>query len=85
MTSGRYEVELEGMLCRVCARLVSEEAGKLQEVEKAGTDLDVETLSLTVRPGRKLALSKLLRALTRAARRANLGTRYEIVSIRYKV
>lgn len=85
MSSGRYEIRLDGLLCHTCVALIVEEAGSLKEVEKASADFEQETLFLTVRPQATLKVSRLKKALARAAKRVDLGTAYEISSIRYKV
>lgn len=84
MATGRYEIKLEGMLCNACTRVIAEEALKLEEVEKAQADIDSDTLTLTIKPDRLLGLSRLRRALTRASRRANLGRRFTVQSVRRK-
>lgn len=85
MTPGRYEVLLDGLLCRTCVRFVVEEAASLKEVEKASGDFDQETLFIVVRPNTTLKAAKLQKALRRAAKRADLGTRFQIRSIRYRI
>jgi hypothetical protein len=85
LTSGKYEVRVDGWLCHTCLRLAVQEVASLKEVERAGGDFDQETLVLTIRPNTKLKASKLQRALRRAAKRADLGAKFELLSVKYKV
>lgn len=83
MLSGRYELKLSGLLCSVCARAVAAELAKLDEVDSAKVDLDRDAVLVTVKLERKLKIRSVRRALSRAARRANLGAAYEIAGIKY--
>ena len=85
MTPGRYEVRIEGLLCRTCTRAIVEELTALKEVQTAVQNFDHEGVLITVRPGLTLTVYKLRNALDRAARRVNLGTRFKAVGIKYLV
>lgn len=85
LSSGRYEVRVEGFLCHTCLKLALAEVSSLKEVEKATGDFDQETLLVTIRANKKLKASKLQRALRRAASKADLGTKFELLSVKYRV
>ena len=85
MTPGRYEVRVEGMLCRTCAKAAAEELSRLKEVRQAVADFDQETLFITVRLDKTLKVSKIRKALNRAASRVDLEAKYEIANIRYRL
>lgn len=85
LTPGHYEIRIDGILCRSCVKIIAEEAASLKEVESARADFDHETLFLTVKNGNVLKISKLRKALGKAAKRIDLDTRYEIDAIKYNV
>jgi cation transport ATPase len=85
LKSGRYEIRVEGMVCTTCARLIVEEVLKLKEVQKATADFDQETLFLTVKLEHTLSVSKLEKALKKAAKRVDLQADYAVVNIRYRL
>ena len=85
LSSGRYEIGIDGLLCHTCARLATDEVAGLSEVQKAAVDFDREVLVVTVRPGRTLAISRLRKALKRAAKRVDLGTKFTVRSVLYRV
>src|SRR5207302_1765571 len=63
MPSGRYDVTLDGMLCRTCLKAIVASVASLKEVEKASGDFDQDTITVTVRPKATLRSSKLQKAL----------------------
>lgn len=83
LTPGRYEVKLDGLLCHTCVKVLLEEVAAVREVEKATADFDKETLTISV--GKTLRISRLRKALDRAAKRIDLDSRLEIAAIKYKV
>lgn len=84
LSSGRYAIKLSGMLCNSCARVIALELSQLKEVESAKADFEKEELSLNIRAGRTLKMSRLQQTLLRAARRINLDTRFQIENVLYK-
>lgn len=85
LTSGRYEVAIDGLLCRTCGKIISEEVAALPPVQSASVDFDREVLTVTIRPQKTLTASRLRRALKRAAKRVDLDTTFAIKSVVYKV
>jgi copper chaperone CopZ len=85
LTPGKYEVRVDGMLCRTCARAIVEELGKLKEVQSVSADYDHEAFILTIAPNRSLKLARLIAVLGRAAERVDLGTRFTILGVKYRV
>lgn len=83
LTPGRYAVGVSGMLTHACARALALELGRLPEVSQASADFETEEGILTVKDGGLLRVSSLRRALDRAARRVNLGSDFELRSVRY--
>jgi cation transport ATPase len=84
LTSGRYEVRLEGMLCHSCARAIVDQVITLKEVEKASADFEQETLYVTIRPDATLTAKKLRKSLRKAAHKVDLDTKFDIANVRYK-
>lgn len=82
---GRYSVLLTGMLCTVCGKAIASEWAKLPEIESASLDFDRSQITLTVRIDRTVKVALLRKTLRRAEKTANLGARYEIREIGYKL
>jgi copper chaperone CopZ len=78
LPAGRYAVPVKGMLCVVDARAIAAEWAKLPAVENASVDYESGRATVTVRLGKTLKVSALLKALRRAERLADLGARYEL-------
>lgn len=85
LTSGRYELTVEGLLCRSCAQAISDELLKQKEVVKVQPDFDHEALIVTIRPGHVLTQSKLSKCLSKAASRIDLGTKFRLKAVKYLV
>lgn len=83
LPSGRYAVKISGMLTTTCGRAIERELAKLPAVESASVDFDSETATVTVKLDAVLTQAALRRALRRAARLVDLGTRYEPGEIKY--
>lgn len=83
LTAGRYSLKVTGMLCHACARTLVLELGKLEEVRSVKADFEAEQVLLEIPLERVLPVSRLRKALQRASKRINLGTRLEITDIRY--
>ena len=82
---GRYSVALTGLVSTVCGRAIAAEWAKLPEVESASVDYDKSTAFITVRLDRTLKVASLRKTLRRAERLANLGARYDLSSIAYRL
>lgn len=82
---GRYSVTLTGLLCAVCARAIAAEWAKLPEVESASVDFAKSTASITVRLDRTLKVASLHKTLRRAEKLGNLGARYDLRDISYRL
>lgn len=82
---GRYTVSLTGLLTTVCGRAIAAEWAALPEVESASVDFDKASAQVTVRLDRTLQVSALRRSLRRAERVANLGARYDLRDISYRI
>lgn len=82
---GRYTVSLSGLLTTVCGRAIAAEWAKLPEVESAAVDFDKSVAYITVRIDRTLKVASLRKTLRRAERLANLGARYDVREISYRL
>ena len=82
---GRYTVALTGLVTTVCGRSIAAEWAKLPEVEAASLDFDKSLAFITVRLDRTLKVASLSKTLRRAERLANLGARYELHDISYRL
>lgn len=82
---GRYTVTLTGMVSTVCARAIAAEWARLPEVESAAVDFDRATADLVVKLDKTVKTASLRKSLRRAERLANLGARYEIWEITYRL
>jgi hypothetical protein len=82
---GRYTIALTGMLTTVCARAIVAEWSKLPEIESASVDFDRSAASITVRIDRTMKVSTLRKTLRRAEKLANLGARYDLREIAYRL
>jgi hypothetical protein len=82
---GRYSISLTGMLTTVCGRAIAAEWAKLPEVEAASVDFDKSTAYVTVRLDRTLRVASLRKTLRRAEKLANLGARYDLRDIAYRL
>ncbi len=83
LTSGRYEIRLSGMLCSVCTRAILAELVKLDDVASARADLERGTITIAVKPKHLLTQRTLRHALRRAAKRADIGTQYDVAAVKY--
>jgi hypothetical protein len=82
---GRYTIAVTGLLTTVCGRAIAAEWAKLPEVETASVDFDKSIASITVRIDRTLKVSTLRKTLRRAEKLANLGARYDLREITYRL
>lgn len=82
---GRYTVSLTGLLTTVCGRAIAAEWAALPEVESASVDFDKSSAQIAVRLDRTLQVASLRKSLRRAERLANLGARYELRDIAYRL
>jgi len=82
---GRYSISLSGLLTTVCGRAIAAEWEKLPEVESASVDFDRSVALVSVRLDRTLRVSSLRKTLRRAEKLANLGARYDIRDISYRL
>jgi hypothetical protein len=82
---GRYSITLTGLLTTVCGRAVAAEWAKLPEVEAAAVNFDKSEATITVRIDSTLKVASLRKALRRAEKLANLGARYDLRDISYKL
>ena len=82
---GRYTIALTGLISTVCGRAISAEWAKLPEVESASVDFDKSAATITVRLDRTLRVASLRKTLRRAERLANLGARYDLRDISYRL
>lgn len=84
LTSGRYTLKVSGMLCTVCAKAIEAELAKLEEVDSAKADFELDAVLLVIKIERTLKVSTLRRALQKAARRVNMGAKFEVASLQYR-
>lgn len=82
---GRYSIVLTGLVTTVCARAIAAEWAALPAVEAAAVDFDKSTASVTVRLDGVLPVASLRKTLRRAERVANLGARYDLTGITYRL
>ena len=82
---GRYTIQLNGLLCTVCGRAIAAEWSKLPEVESASVNFDKSEATVAVRLDRTLKVAALQKTLRRAEKLANLGAKYEMRGIAYKL
>jgi hypothetical protein len=82
---GRYTIALTGMLTTVCGRAIAAEWARLPEVESASVNYDRSEAVITVRLDRTLKVAVLRKTLRPAEKLANLGARYDVRSIAYKL
>lgn len=82
---GRYTMILTGLVTTVCGRAIAAEWASLPEVESAAVDFDKATARITVRLDRTLPVASLRKSLRRAEKLANLGARYDLRDITYRI
>lgn len=82
---GRYTIQLNGLLCTVCGRAIAAEWAKLPEVESATVNFDRSEAVVSVRLDRTLKVALLQKTLRRAEKLANLGAKFEMRGIAYKL
>jgi len=82
---GRYSIVLTGLMTTVCGRAIAAEWARLPEVESASVDFDKSTAAVTVRIDRTLKVASLHKTLRRAEKLANLGGRYDLRAITYRL
>lgn len=85
LPAGRYTVSVSGLLCTVCGRAVAAEWAKLPEVESVTVDFDKSHAILAVRLNQTLKVAALRKTLRRAEKLANLGARYDVRDISYRL
>ncbi len=72
------------MLCTVCGKAIEQELAKLEEVESAKADFELDRVLLSIKIERTLKVSSLRRALQKAARRVNMGAKFDVASLQYR-
>ncbi len=82
---GRYTIALTGLISTVCSRAITAEWSKLPEVESAAVDFEKSTALVAIRLDRTLTVVSLRKALRRAEKIANLGARYDLRDISYRL
>ncbi len=82
---GRYTVIVSGLLCTVCGRAVASEWSKLPEVESVVVDFDKSHAIVSVRLDKTLKVAALRKTLRKAERLANLGAKYDVREISYRL
>ncbi len=82
---GRYTVALAGLQTTVCGRAIAAEWARLPEVESAAVDFDKSIAYITVRIESTLKVATLRKTLRRAENLANLGARYDVREISYRL
>lgn len=82
---GRYTIAVAGLVSTVCGRAIAAEWAKLPEVESASVDFDKSVAQVTVRIDRTLKVAALRKTLRRAEKVANLGARYDVREISYRL
>lgn len=82
---GRYTIALTGLLSTVCSRAIAAKWAELPEVESAAVDFDKSSAYLTVRLDRTLKVASLRKSLRRAEKLSNLGARYDLSDITYRL
>ena len=82
---GRYTLTLSGLMTTVCGRAIVAEWSALPEVESASVDVEKSTASLTLRLARPRPVAAQRKTLRRAERLANLGARYDLRDISYRL
>jgi len=82
---GRYTIAVAGLLTTVCGRAIAAEWAKMPEIESASVDFDKSVAHVTVRIDRTLTVAALRKTLRRAENLANLGARYDVREISYRL
>ena len=82
---GRYAIGVTGLISTVCGRAIAAEWAKLPEIEAASVDFDKSTAYIAVRLDRTIKVASLRKTLRRAERLANLGARYDLRDISYRL
>ena len=82
---GRYTIALTGLLSTVCGRAIAAEWGKLPEIESVSVDFDKSFAVVAVRLDCTLKVASLRKSLRRAEKLANLGARYDLRQISYRL
>ncbi len=85
LTGGQYALHVSGMLCWACARALEAELSGLKGVSAASADFDRGVVVVSVRPGATVTAARVRHALRRAESLANLGARYEVTEIDYRI
>lgn len=84
LAAGRYDLKVSGFWCTTCGRAMENELKALPEVESVSFDFEAETVTLTVKLDHELKLSALRKALARASKRVNIGSKLDVVAVIYK-
>jgi hypothetical protein len=84
LAAGRYAVKISGFFCATCGRAMVEELKALPAVSEAAFDFDTETVDVTVRLNETLRLSAFRRALSRASKRVNIGSKLDVAAVSYR-
>lgn len=82
---GRYTISVAGLLTTVCGRAIAAEWARLPEVESASVNFDKSVAYVTVRIDKTLTVASLRKSLRRAEKLANLGARYDVREISYRL
>lgn len=82
---GRYTITLTGLATTVCARAIEAEWAKLPDIESVSVDFEKSTAVIAVRLDRTARVEILRKTLRKAEKLANLGARYDIRDIAYRL
>lgn len=82
---GRYTIVVTGLVTTVCARAIAAEWAALPEVEAASVDFDKSVAQVAVRLDSVLPVASLRKTLRRAEKTSNLGARYDLRGITYRI
>jgi len=85
LPAGRYSIEVTGLATNVCARAIAAEWAKLPEVESATVDFEKSVAHVAIRLDRTLPVAALRKTLRRAEKVANLGAKYDLRDITYRL
>ena len=77
---GGYRGTVEGMICNACAMAVVAELKRIKGIADASLDFEEGVLRFSVAKGKRVRVSKVLRAVRHAGRRVNLGAKLYLES-----
>lgn len=83
LRAGRYRCAVSGVLCNACTRAIVEEVLKVPGIRAAKFDFEEGWLWLSVEQAATVKVSRLRKALGKAARKTKLGARYDFTGIEH--